>query len=137
MKAREKEVLDKQQNALRRQKEFREKTQVWNEQVLPRWHDLFQGENAAGFGWAGLLGSGRSAKVRDLCHKGIPPNIRGKVWPLMIRNDLKVRTLFNLHDRQHLLSLCVTFVVQINGEIFEHLNRKVIQIYGVNLTANK
>lgn len=90
VKAREKEVLDKQQNALRRQKEFREKTQVWNEQVLPRWHDLFQGENAVGFGWAGLLGSGRSAKVRDLCHKGIPPNIRGKVWPLMIRNDLKV-----------------------------------------------
>lgn len=30
-----------------------------------------------------------------------------------------------------------TSSVQINGEIFEHLNRKVIQIYGVNLTANK
>lgn len=101
VKAREKEVLDKQQNALRRQKEFREKTQIWNEQILPRWHDLFQGDSSSGgFGWTGLLGSGRSAKVRDLCHKGIPPNIRGKVWPLMIRNDLKVKLdiVFNEHN---------------------------------------
>lgn len=91
VKAREKENLDRQQNALRRQKEFREKTQIWNEQILPRWHELFQGNNShIGLGWSGFLGTGGSAKVRDLCHKGIPPNIRGKVWPLMIKNDLKV-----------------------------------------------
>lgn len=95
VKAREKENLDRQQNALRRQKEFREKTQIWNEQILPRWHELFQGNSShIGMGWSGFLGAGGSAKVRDLCHKGIPPNIRGKVWPLMIKNDLKV-----IHDR--------------------------------------
>jgi hypothetical protein len=27
--------------------------------------------------------------------------------------------------------------LQIDGEVFEHLNRKVIQIYGVNLSASK
>lgn len=106
VKAREKESMDKQQNALRRQKEFREKTQIWNEQILPRWHELFQsGEGNAGFGWPGLLGSGRSAKVRDLCHKGIPPNIRGKVWPLMINNDLKVTITFS----SFVLNSMVTF----------------------------
>jgi hypothetical protein len=93
VKAREKENLDRQQQALRRQKEFRDKTQIWNEQVLPRWNELFQGNNShIGLGWSGFIGgAGASAKVRDLCHKGIPPNIRGKVWPLMIKNDLKVR----------------------------------------------
>jgi hypothetical protein len=90
VKALEKESIERQQQALRRQKEFREKTQIWNEQVLPRWHELFQGNSSdARQGWLGS--SARSARVRDLCHKGIPPNIRGKVWPLMIKNDLKVR----------------------------------------------
>jgi len=92
VKKREKESLDRQHQALRRQKEFREKTQIWNEQILPRWNELFQGNSSdIGLGWAGFIGGGSgSARVRDLCHKGIPPNIRGKVWPLMIKNDLKV-----------------------------------------------
>lgn len=92
VKALEKESLERQQQALRRQKEFREKTQIWNEQILPRWNELFDGNSAdARHGWAGFIGGGGgAAKVRDLCHKGIPPNIRGKVWPLMIKNDLKV-----------------------------------------------
>lgn len=86
--------LDRQQQALRRQKEFREKTQIWNEQILPRWSELFQDSSTSqiGFGWSGFIGgTGGLARVRDLCHKGIPPNIRGKVWPLMIKNDLKVQ----------------------------------------------
>lgn len=72
-KQREKTQLERQQLALRRQKEFTEKTHIWNEQILPRWSEVSQ-----------------SQKVRELCSKGIPPNIRGKVWPLLIGNDLDV-----------------------------------------------
>jgi hypothetical protein len=100
IKQREKESLDRQQTALRRQREFSEKTQIWNEQILPRWEELFDksGGGGSGYssqaqlgGWSGFLGgSAGKGKVRDLCHRGIPPNIRGKVWPLMIKNELKV-----------------------------------------------
>lgn len=106
MKAREKENLDRQQNALRRQREFREKTQIWNEQVLPRWTELFQGHNSNNIrvGWSGFLGGAvGNGKVRDLCHKGIPPNIRGKVWPLMIKNDLKVIGCISLNHLSNVL----------------------------------
>lgn len=64
--------LARQQNAIRRQKEFTEKTRLWNE-MLTYWDQL-----------------GHSSKVRELCSKGIPPNIRGKVWPLLAGNDLQV-----------------------------------------------
>src|SRR5687767_635705 len=67
LKLRERNNLDRQQSALRRQKEFTEKTQLWNEQILPKWSEMAQ-----------------TSKVRELCSKGIPPNIRGKVWPLLI-----------------------------------------------------
>ncbi|KAJ1423200.1 hypothetical protein B484DRAFT_398745, partial [Ochromonadaceae sp. CCMP2298] len=119
VKAREKEHLDRQQLALRRQKEFREKTLVWNEQVLPRWEACTGGQGVQAPGTGDLAsnlrhGSFRS-KVRDLCHKGIPPNIRGKVWPLMIGNELRI-----------------------DAEQFEALNRKVVRLYGSsNLSAAK
>ena len=73
LKLREKELILQQQRALKRQKEFRENTHVWNDLLLPRWYELQT-----------------SHKVKDMCYKGIPPNIRGKVWPLMIKNELKV-----------------------------------------------
>lgn len=73
VKLRERNNIDRQQAALRRQKEFTEKTHIWNEQILPRWEEL-----------------ANSSKVRELCAKGIPPNIRGKVWPLLIGNELQV-----------------------------------------------
>ncbi len=63
----------RQQNAIKRQKEFNEKTKAWNEQILPFWEDF-----------------AFSNRVKELCAKGIPPNIRGKVWPLLIGNDLQV-----------------------------------------------
>lgn len=66
--------LAKQQNAIKRQKEFSEKTRVWNDEIIPLWDDL-----------------GKSQRVRDLCIRGIPPNIRGKVWPILIGNALEVR----------------------------------------------
>lgn len=77
IKLRERNNLDRQQAALRRQKEFTEKTHIWNEQILPRWDEVCQ-----------------TSKVRELCSKGIPPNIRGKVWPLLIGNELQVRLTF-------------------------------------------
>ncbi len=30
------------------------------------------------------------SKVKELCSRGIPSNIRGKVWPLLIGNELMV-----------------------------------------------
>jgi hypothetical protein len=68
--------LARQQNAIRRQKEFTEKTRLWNE-MLSYWDQL-----------------GSSSKVRELCSKGIPPNIRGKVWPLLCGNELQVTIHF-------------------------------------------
>lgn len=122
LKIREKETLDRQQNALRRQQEFRDKTLVWNEHILPKWNDISS-----------------SIKVRELCHKGIPPNIRGKVWPLLIKNDLQVTFLFycrhvSFNDN---FNIYLKILSQINAEIFEHLNRKVVQLYGSNFSASR
>ncbi len=69
--------LARQQNAIRRQKEFTEKTRLWNE-MLTYWDQL-----------------GSTSKVKDLCSKGIPPNIRGKVWPLLVGNELQVKYCYN------------------------------------------
>ena len=65
--------IAKQQNAIKRQREFSEKTRLWNEEIIPYWDDI-----------------GKSQRVRDLCTKGIPPNIRGKVWPIVVGNALEV-----------------------------------------------
>jgi hypothetical protein len=70
--------LARQQSAIRRQKEFTEKTRLWNE-LLMYWEQV-----------------GRCAKVEELCLKGIPPNIRGKVWPLLVGNELEVSGYFEL-----------------------------------------
>ncbi len=72
--------LARQQNAIRRQKEFTEKTRLWNE-MLTYWDQL-----------------GSTSKVKDLCSKGIPPNIRGKVWPLLVGNELQVKYCCNSND---------------------------------------
>ena len=97
IKLRERNMLDRQQNAMRRQKEFTEKTQMWNEQILPRWNDI-----------------STTNKVRELCSKGIPPNIRGKVWPLLIGNELNV-----------------------DEKMFEDLNRKVLVIHGNKVASRR
>eukprot|EP00981_Chlorochromonas_danica_P013757 scaffold6837_cov171-Ochromonas_danica.AAC.4 len=72
---RQKQRLDllRQQNELKRHKEFLEKSKVWEEQILPHWEEMVM-----------------RPKVRDLCLKGIPPTVRAKVWPLLIGNDLEV-----------------------------------------------
>jgi len=31
-----------------------------------------------------------TSKVRDLCYRGIPPSLRGKVWSLLIGNAQKI-----------------------------------------------
>lgn len=65
--------LHKQETANRIQKENNEKIKVWKEQILPRWNELQH-----------------SNKLKELCAKGIPSNIRGKVWPLLIENQLNI-----------------------------------------------
>jgi hypothetical protein len=65
--------VHKQQTEIRKQRENNEKTRVWKDQILPHWNELAQ-----------------TQKVKELCAKGIPSNIRGKVWPLLIGNELNV-----------------------------------------------
>jgi hypothetical protein len=67
-----KDIL-RQQNELRRHKEYLKKSKLWEEQIIPYWDQMVY-----------------TAKVRDLCIKGIPPTIRAKVWPLLVGNDLEV-----------------------------------------------
>jgi hypothetical protein len=66
--------LHKQQNEIRKQRENTEKTKIWKDSILPHWNELVH-----------------TTKVKELCAKGIPSNIRGKVWPLLIGNELNVR----------------------------------------------
>lgn len=70
--------FDKQQTEMRRQRENNEKIRIWKDQILPRWNEL-QHTN----------------KVKELCARGIPSNVRGKVWPLLIENQLNVRKRLN------------------------------------------
>lgn len=97
LKAKERFHVHKQQNALKRQKEFNERTKIWNDQILPYWDELAD-----------------SSKVNELCLKGLPPNIRGKVWPLIIGNDL-----------------------QITEELFYNLNQQVITFYSSTLSVKR
>lgn len=69
----EQNLAKKKLEAETRQRAAAEKLHLWKEQILPRWNDI-KG----------------SKQVGDLCTKGIPPGIRGKVWPLLIGNALKV-----------------------------------------------
>ncbi len=69
------EQFSKQQQAEAelKQRKVLENMKNWTEKVLPTWH------------------TNRDHKyIGQLCHKGIPPNLRGKVWPLLIGNELKV-----------------------------------------------
>jgi hypothetical protein len=79
-----------QADSLKRQKEFSEKTAQWNSSILPRW-DEYEG----------------SRRLRDMCAKGIPPNIRGKVWPLLIGNALNI-----------------------DEQLFDDLNKRVLKTHG-------
>ena len=67
----------KQQTEIRKQRENNEKTRIWKDQILPHWNELQH-----------------TARVKELCAKGIPSNIRGKVWPLLIGNELNVCLTF-------------------------------------------
>lgn len=76
--------IQRQQNEMRRHKEFLEKTKLWEEQILPNWEQLQH-----------------TSKVRDLCIKGIPPTIRAKVWPLLLGNELEIdEALFDALNRE-------------------------------------
>ncbi len=69
--------MEKQRKSLKRQNEFSERTKIWKTLIIPQWDTIAD-----------------SKKVKELCIKGIPPNMRGTVWPLLIGNDLNVRIFF-------------------------------------------
>jgi hypothetical protein len=73
LRMQEKETLRLQAEAEIRQQLIIENMKCWMEKVLPVWN-MAKGSNL----------------VKQLCFKGIPPNIRGRVWPLLIENDLQV-----------------------------------------------
>ena len=50
-----------------RHKQVLQNTKQWREKILPNWADYKS-----------------SRKMKDLCSKGIPPSLRGKVWSLLI-----------------------------------------------------
>jgi hypothetical protein len=68
-----KDNLYRQLMETKKEKENKEKTRLWEDVLLPNWSEHCN-----------------SAKVKELCIKGIPTNLRGKVWPKLIGNDLKV-----------------------------------------------
>jgi hypothetical protein len=76
LKLREQYQAKKRQELEAKHRNISEKSAQWNEQILPRWSELCE-----------------SRAVGELCMKGIPPSIRGKVWPLLIGNNLKVTVL--------------------------------------------
>lgn len=79
-KAKVRNDLQRQQSALKRQKELSEKILIWSDQILPNWEMV----------------SMNKPKIRDLCMRGIPPNIRGRIWPLLIGNELNVRKNYSI-----------------------------------------
>ncbi len=68
--------ITKSQIEAKKQKENHEKTRLWEDVILPNWEDYVN-----------------SSKLRDLCVKGIPNKLRGKVWPLLVQNELGVSAL--------------------------------------------
>lgn len=73
IREREKIEQEKRKNEIKKQKEHSEKVKIWNEEILPNWNDYVG-----------------TSKLRELCYRGIPANIRCKVWPLLISNDAEV-----------------------------------------------
>ena len=63
----------KQKEIERRQSQIDECSTIWNKEILPQW-SIFS----------------KSKRVKDLCAKGIPPNIRGKVWPLLAGSEIDI-----------------------------------------------
>lgn len=82
IRSKERRDMLRKHQAIQFEREFSEKKVIWSQQVLPRWSELKD-----------------SRYVRDLCFRGIPTNLRGKVWPLLIGNDLEVRTLTHYSPR--------------------------------------
>lgn len=66
-------TVTKKQHEIKKQKEILENTRQWEDIIIPNWSEY-----------------AHSTKVRDLCLKGIPSKVRGKVWPMLIGNDLEV-----------------------------------------------
>eukprot|EP01036_Dinobryon_divergens_P042455 gene42455-56419_t len=89
LRNREKALQSNQEMAIHRHRDLIEKTNIWNESIFPYWDDYSKYRD-------GLTSSDKMSrestafdnKVKELCSRGIPSNIRGKVWPLLIGNEL-------------------------------------------------
>lgn len=75
--------ITKSQQEAKKQKENHEKTRLWEEVVLPHFDEYVN-----------------TAKMRDLCQRGVPNKLRGRVWPLLVGNELGI-------DEQMFETLCV------------------------------
>jgi len=69
----EKSEKKKQKESEKRHSQITECNRTWNIEILPNWSSL-----------------SKSKRVKDLCSKGIPPSIRGKVWPLLAGNEIVI-----------------------------------------------
>lgn len=75
LKIREQKENSKQAELLKKHTDVSERSDIWRNEILPYWHKTEVRD---------------SSRVKDLCYKGVPPNIRGQVWPLMIDNKLEL-----------------------------------------------
>jgi hypothetical protein len=74
--------ITKSQMEAKKQKDNHEKTRLWEDVILPHWNEYAS-----------------SSKLRDLCVRGIPNKLRGRVWPLLVANELGI-------DEQMFETLC-------------------------------
>lgn len=62
--------------AIRQQMAVDERVALWRDIIIPQWSSTNYNPS--------------HSKVKDLCRKGVPSNMREKVWPLLIGNELQV-----------------------------------------------
>ena len=73
VKEEEKKKQEEENKRNEREKEILENLEKWKKEILPNWDEKKNN---------GIL--------REFCLKGVPPSLRGIVWPLMIGNKLRI-----------------------------------------------
>jgi hypothetical protein len=97
------EMLAKQRFELeKKQKKIMDNIKIWMNRILP----LLKQSDPLVDSRTILLSS---SFVHELCQRGIPTNIRGKVWPELIGNHLNVRidniSMFFFFDNMYRLQM--------------------------------
>eukprot|EP01091_Cochliopodium_minus_P000475 TRINITY_DN1043_c1_g1_i1.p1 TRINITY_DN1043_c1_g1~~TRINITY_DN1043_c1_g1_i1.p1 ORF type:complete len:394 (-),score=122.33 TRINITY_DN1043_c1_g1_i1:99-1280(-) len=84
MKEEEKKKEGEEKKRLEREKEIICNMNKWKNIILPDWENKKQ-----------------SSLFRELIWKGIPPTLRGKAWPLLVGNQLKLtKELYQIHCKR-------------------------------------